>query len=130
MLIKSEKQKSIHGLKIRLYRRPITLQDDPPNGPTDYMIWGYYDWASLEWGFFSLNEFFNGVSRNINNQVIHYEEQFVCAYTEKLKNEFIESENPLLVISEIKLDDHLITSIFFPNSRKMLDELGQEIENV
>lgn len=96
------------GLKIRLYRRPLALTDDPFPA-VDFLIWGYFDWASLKWEDKSLLNFY--VRAEQEARYPKYEEQFLCAFSRDEQNSILRSSYPLLVLTEIKFQDSLLARI-------------------
>jgi hypothetical protein len=118
------------GIKIRFYRRPISYVDNNNFTIGDFLIWGYYDWAKIELGTFSLDDYYNNNSGT--SSIIHnYEEQALFGYylsDQDQLRDIINLDNstyPLIVVTEIKL----INAKEKPQTNDLQSFLTKKIEN-
>jgi hypothetical protein len=132
-----------HGLKIHLYRRPLGLVDNLYQSPSvDFLIWGYYDWASLRWDGDSLLNYYvppnEGRAKedpgsdqgNLPDaEITSYEDQKLCAFTYEERRVATESKFPLIVITEIKLDNDYLRQRKQDPSQNLMEYIKNQVDD-
>lgn len=118
-----------NGILIKFYRRLLSIPEKKDVSDFNYIVWGYFDWMTIESCKKSLIDLF--IDHTLDYEVQKgYEEQILCVYPPQFQsfilNEPHHNKFPLIVITEVKIFDKEIQRLGLELIKKEIeDELAK-----